>query len=120
MFTDPEVARVGLNESEARKLAIRYRLAKMPIAAVLRTQTLSETTGLLKALVSAETDEILGFTAIGPQAGELMSVVQTAMLAKLPYTALRDAIYAHPTMAEGLTVLFAAVPAQSKTGVAGR
>ena len=80
MFTDPELARVGLNESEARKLAIPYRVAKIPMAAVLRTRTLSEMRGFLKALISAENDEILGFTAIGNEAGELMSVVQTAML----------------------------------------
>jgi pyruvate/2-oxoglutarate dehydrogenase complex dihydrolipoamide dehydrogenase (E3) component len=119
LFTDPELARVGLNESEARLRAIPYRLAKIPVAAVLRTQTLSETRGFLKALVSVVNDEILGFSAIGPQAGEMMAVVQTAMLAKLPYTALRDAIFTHPTMAEGLTVLFAAVPARSRAG-AGR
>lgn len=114
MFTDPELARVGLNELEARKLGISYRVATIPMAAVLRTRTLSETQGFLKTLVSAENDEILGFTAVGVQAGELMSVVQTAMLAKLPYTALRDAIFTHPTMAEGLTVLFAAVPPRSQ------
>jgi len=117
MFTDPELARVGLNESEARKLTIPYRLAKIPMAAVLRTRTLSEMRGFLKALISAESDEILGFTALGNQAGELMSVVQTAMLAKLPYTALRDAILAHPTMAEGLTVLFGTAPVRAQVEV---
>jgi len=111
IFTDPELARVGLSESEARKQAIPYRLATIPMAKVRRAHTLSETRGFLKALVSAESDEILGFTALGTEAGEVMSVVQTAMLAKLPYTSLRDAILAHPTMAEGLTVLFATVPA---------
>jgi pyruvate/2-oxoglutarate dehydrogenase complex dihydrolipoamide dehydrogenase (E3) component len=111
IFTDPELARVGLNESQAKKAAINYRLVKIPTAAVLRTRTLSETNGFLKALIGAEDDRILGFTAIGTQAGELMSVVQTAMIAKLPYTALRDAIFAHPTMAEGLNVLFNTVPA---------
>ena len=111
IFTDPELARVGLNELEARRARIDYRVVNIPMAAVLRTRTLSETEGFLKALIGAETDEILGFSAIGTQAGELMSVVQTAMIAKLPYTALRDAIFAHPTMAEGLTVLFAAAPA---------
>lgn len=116
LFTDPELARVGLNESEARKREIPYRLARIPIAAVLRTRTLSETRGFLKALIGAETDEILGFTAFGPQAGEVMAVVQTAMLAKLPYTTLRDAVLTHPTMAEGLTVLFAAVPHHSEVG----
>ena len=76
----------------------------------LRTRTLSEMRGFLKALISAESDEILGFTALGTQAGELMAVVQIAMLAKLTYTVLRDAILTHPTMAEGLITLFAAVP----------
>jgi pyruvate/2-oxoglutarate dehydrogenase complex dihydrolipoamide dehydrogenase (E3) component len=116
LFTDPELARVGLSESEARKLAVPYRLAKIPMAAVLRARTLSETRGFMKALISAETDEILGFTVLGTEAGELMAVVQTAMLAKLPYTALRDAIITHPTVAEGLTSLFGAVPARSSVG----
>jgi pyruvate/2-oxoglutarate dehydrogenase complex dihydrolipoamide dehydrogenase (E3) component len=113
MFTDPELARVGLSESEAQNQAIPYRLTTIPMAKVRRTITLSETRGFLKALISAESDEILGFTAFGAEAGELMAVVQAAMLAKQPYTLLRDAILAHPTMAEGLTVLFAAVPARS-------
>jgi pyruvate/2-oxoglutarate dehydrogenase complex dihydrolipoamide dehydrogenase (E3) component len=119
LFTDPELARVGLNESEARKLAIPYRLARIPMAAVLRTRTLSETRGFMKALISTESEEIIGFTAFGTEAGELMAIVQTAMLAKLPYTALRDAIFTHPTMAEGLTALFAAVPARSSIGASG-
>ena len=114
VFMDPELARVGLSESDARKLGIPYRLARIPMEAVLRTHTLSETRGFMKALVGAESDEILGFTAFGNQAGELVAVAQTAMLAKLPYTALRDAILTHPTMAEGLTVLFSAVPARSR------
>jgi pyruvate/2-oxoglutarate dehydrogenase complex dihydrolipoamide dehydrogenase (E3) component len=113
IFTDPELARVGLNELEAQKRSIPYRLTRIPMTAVRRAHTLSETRGFLKALISAESDEILGLTAFGAEAGEVMSVVQTAMLAKLPYTSLRDAILAHPTMAEGLTVLFAAVPARS-------
>ncbi|HTW64780.1 MAG TPA: FAD-dependent oxidoreductase [Bryobacteraceae bacterium] len=109
LFTDPEFARIGLNETEARRQGIGYRLAKIAMAAVLRTRTLSETRGFLKALIG-ESDEILGFSALGEQAGELMSVVQTAMMGKLPYTSLRDAIFTHPTMAEGLNVLFAAAP----------
>jgi pyruvate/2-oxoglutarate dehydrogenase complex dihydrolipoamide dehydrogenase (E3) component len=112
IFTDPELARVGLSESEARNRGIPYRLATIPMAKVRRTATLSETRGFIKALISTESDEILGFTAFGTEAGELMAVVQTAMLAKLPYVLLRDAILAHPTMAEGLTVLFTAVPAR--------
>ncbi len=113
MFTDPELARVGLNETEARRRGIAYRLATIPMVAVLRTRTLSETRGFMKALIGADSDAILGFTAFGAQAGEVMAVVQTAMLAKLPYTALRDAIFTHPTIAEGLTSLFAIVPARS-------
>jgi pyruvate/2-oxoglutarate dehydrogenase complex dihydrolipoamide dehydrogenase (E3) component len=113
IFTDPELARVGLNEVEAQKQAIPYRIARIPMARVRRAHTLSETRGFLKALISAETDEILGFTGVGTEAGEVMSVVQIAMLAKQPYTLLRDAILAHPTMAEGLTVLFAAVQARA-------
>jgi pyruvate/2-oxoglutarate dehydrogenase complex dihydrolipoamide dehydrogenase (E3) component len=113
IFTDPELPRVGMSESEARKLEISYRVATIPMTKVRRTVTLSETRGFLKALISTENDEILGFTAFGAEAGEVVSVVQTAMLAKQPYTSLRDAIFAHPTMAEGLTVLFSAVPARS-------
>jgi len=118
LFTDPELARVGLNEVEARKQGIAYRLAKVPMQSVLRARALGETRGFMKALISTDNDEILGFTSFGPHAGEVMAVVQTAMLGKLPYTALRDAIMTHPTMAEGLTGLFAAVPARSRTGVA--
>lgn len=113
IFTDPELARVGLSESEAKQCAISYRLATIPMTKVRRTATTSETRGFLKALISADSDEILGFTAFGAEAGEMMAVVQTAMLGKLPYTVLRDAILAHPTMAEGLTVLFTTVPARS-------
>jgi pyruvate/2-oxoglutarate dehydrogenase complex dihydrolipoamide dehydrogenase (E3) component len=116
LFTDPEIARVGLNESEAIAARRPYRLAKLPMQAVLRARTLAETRGFMKALVSHETDEILGFTAVGPHAGEVLSVVQTAMMGKLPYTALRDAVFTHPTMAEGLGPLFGGVPARTQTG----
>jgi pyruvate/2-oxoglutarate dehydrogenase complex dihydrolipoamide dehydrogenase (E3) component len=110
IFTDPPLARVGLNERDARARSVDYRVAKVPIALVLRAQTLSETRGFMKALIDTQSDRILGFTAIGPESGELMSVVQVAMLADMPYTGLRDAILTHPTMAEGLTVLFAGQP----------
>ena len=78
--------------------------------AVLRAQTTGETRGFMKALIDGRSDRILGFTMFGPEAGEVMAVVQTAMLAGMPYTGLRDAILAHPTMAEGLRNLFSAVP----------
>jgi pyruvate/2-oxoglutarate dehydrogenase complex dihydrolipoamide dehydrogenase (E3) component len=110
IFTDPELARIGLNESEAKKRGIDYRVVSMPMAAVLRTRTLSEPRGFLKMLIDAHRDQILGFSVLGVEASELMAIVQTAMLGKLPYTALRDAIFTHPTVAEGLTVLLASVP----------
>ena len=110
MFTDPEFARIGLSETEAKERGIAYRLAKIPMIAVLRTRTLSETRGFLKALIDTESDRILGFTALGVEAGEIIAAVQVAMLAGLPYTALRDAIFTHPTMLEGLIPLFSAVP----------
>jgi pyruvate/2-oxoglutarate dehydrogenase complex dihydrolipoamide dehydrogenase (E3) component len=110
LFTDPELARVGLSETEARQQGVAVRVAKIPVAAVLRTWTTGENRGFLKALVDARTDRILGFTMFGADAGEVMAVVQTAMLAGMPYTGLRDAILAHPTMAEGLGSLFSAVP----------
>jgi pyruvate/2-oxoglutarate dehydrogenase complex dihydrolipoamide dehydrogenase (E3) component len=110
LFTDPQLARVGLSETEARRRGLAVRLVKLPIAAVLRARTTGETRGFMKALVEARSDRILGFTMFGPEAGEVMAVVQTAMLAGMPYTGLRDAILAHPTMAEGLGSLFAGVP----------
>ncbi|MGO9018105.1 MAG: dihydrolipoyl dehydrogenase family protein [Syntrophobacteraceae bacterium] len=112
MFTDPELVRVGLNESEANARGLNYRLVKMPMSGVLRTHTTSELRGFLKMLIDAGSDRILGFTGFGAEASELMATVQTAMLGDLPYTLLRDAIFTHPTTAEGLTVLLANVPAQ--------
>jgi len=113
MFTDPELARVGFNEIEAKKRGIEYRLAKLPMAAVLRAVTLGETRGFVKVLIDAQSDRILGFTAFGVEASEMMAAVQTAMLGGLPYTVLRDAIFTHPTAAEGLVFLLASVPAKA-------
>lgn len=110
MFTDPEVARIGLSETEAKAQNISYRLAKIPMAMALRTRTLSETTGFMKALVDNKSDKILGVTICGVSAGEIIAPVQVAMLAGLPYTTLRDAIFTHPTMSEGLVALFSNVP----------
>lgn len=109
MFTDPELARVGLNELEAKSRGINYRLVKMPMAAVLRTRTLSEPRGFIKMLLDTASDRILGITVFGAEASEMMATVQTAMLAQLPFTVLRDAIFTHPTAVEGLTVLLADV-----------
>ena len=110
MFTDPEFAHIGLSEIEAHEQGLSHRLFKIPMAAVLRTRTLSETRGFLKALVATDSDRILGFTAFGVDAGEIMASVQIAMIAGLPYTGLRDAILTHPTLLEGLIVLFSSVP----------
>jgi pyruvate/2-oxoglutarate dehydrogenase complex dihydrolipoamide dehydrogenase (E3) component len=110
LFTDPELAHLGLHENDAKAKGIPYRLFKVPMEANLRARTLSETRGFLKALVEAESDCILGFTALGTGAGEIMAAVQVAMIGKLPYTALRDAVLTHPTLVEGLIPLFSSVP----------
>jgi len=112
LFLDPELARVGLNEITAKRNGIPYRLLKLPMQAVLRTRTTGETTGFIKALIGANDDAILGFSAFGQSAGELMATVQLAMSAKLPYTAVRDSIFTHPTYSEGLVYLFSSAPAQ--------
>jgi pyruvate/2-oxoglutarate dehydrogenase complex dihydrolipoamide dehydrogenase (E3) component len=112
MFTDPPLAHVGLNEAEAKRQGVAARVARLPMKAVRRTATTDETQGFMKVLVGASDDRILGFTMIGAEAGEVMTVVQTAMLAGLPYPKLRDAVIAHPTMAEGLGPLFSNVPAR--------
>jgi pyruvate/2-oxoglutarate dehydrogenase complex dihydrolipoamide dehydrogenase (E3) component len=110
VFTDPPLARVGLNEVEARRSGVPVRVAMLPVEEILRTRTTGETRGFMKALVDARRDDILGFTMLGAEAGEVMAVVQTAMMAGLPYSTLRDAIFTHPTMAEGLNDLFGNVP----------
>ena len=109
LFTDPELAHVGLHEYEVKHRGLAYRLLKLPMSAVLRTRTLGETGGFLKALI-ADDDHILGFTALEVGAGELLAPVQLAMSAGLPYTAWRDLIVTHPTMSEGLMYLFSSKP----------
>lgn len=120
LFTDPELAHVGLNEIEAKARRIPYRLFKVPMEANLRARTLSETRGFLKAVVEANGDRILGFTAFGVSAGEIMSAVQIAMIAGLPYTALRDAVLTHPTLLEGLIPLFSSVASAHNIADAAR
>jgi pyruvate/2-oxoglutarate dehydrogenase complex dihydrolipoamide dehydrogenase (E3) component len=110
VFIDPELAHVGLNESQARQRSVAYRVASVPVDAAWRPWTLSERRGFIKTLIDAHSDRILGFTAFGPEAGELMGTVQLAMLADVPYTILRDTMFAHPTMTEGLKALFMSVP----------
>jgi pyruvate/2-oxoglutarate dehydrogenase complex dihydrolipoamide dehydrogenase (E3) component len=111
LFTDPELAHLGLSEKAAQAQGIPYRLFKILMAdAVLRVHTLSEIRGFLKALVDTNSDRILGFTGFGVGAGEIMASVQIAIIAGLPYTALSDAVIAHPTLAEGIGPLFGSVP----------
>jgi len=110
LFTDPELARVGLDETQAKQQGIPFRLAKIPMMADLRTRTMAETRGFLKVLIAAKDDKILGFTGFGVGAGEIMATVQLAMRAGLPYTMVRDMIITHPTLAEGLIPLLSAVP----------
>lgn len=109
VFTDPELAHLGLRERDAKAKKIRYRLFKIPMISVLRTRTLSETRGFMKALVG-EDDKILGFTVFGVDGGEIMSAIQLAMIGGLPYTAVRDAVITHPTLMEGLIILFSSTP----------
>ena len=118
MFTDPPLAHVGLSEGEARRQGVSVRVAKLPMRKVLRTLATDETEGFMKVLVGSKDDRILGFTMIGSEAGEVMAAIQTAMLAELPYTKLRDAVIAHLTVAEGLGPLFESLPLQVPSGSA--
>jgi pyruvate/2-oxoglutarate dehydrogenase complex dihydrolipoamide dehydrogenase (E3) component len=110
VFTDPPLAHVGLSEGDARRQGVTVRVAKLPMSEVLRMQAIGDRPGFMKALVSGSDDRILGFTMIGPEAGEVVATVQAAMLAGLPYPKLRDAVLAHLTMAEGLGQLLSNVP----------
>jgi pyruvate/2-oxoglutarate dehydrogenase complex dihydrolipoamide dehydrogenase (E3) component len=108
-FTDPELAHVGLTENEAKKQGTAYRLGKIPMAAALRTRTLDETRGFMKVLIGPD-DRILGFTAFGSGTGELLPVIQLAMSANLPYSAVHSIILTHPSLSEGFINLFNTVP----------
>ena len=109
VFIDPQLGRVGLSETEARKQGRAVRTATMPMGDVARAVEVSETRGFLKAVVDAESEQILGFAALGIEGGEIMAAVQIAMMGKLPYTALRDGVFAHPTLAESFNNLFASL-----------
>jgi pyruvate/2-oxoglutarate dehydrogenase complex dihydrolipoamide dehydrogenase (E3) component len=113
LFTDPPLAHVGLSEHEAQQQGVTVRVARLPMSAVLRTEATDETQGFMKVLVGGSDERILGFTMIGSEAGEVLASVQTAMLANLPYSKLRDAVLVHPTIAEGLGPLLSNVPERS-------
>jgi pyruvate/2-oxoglutarate dehydrogenase complex dihydrolipoamide dehydrogenase (E3) component len=109
VFIDPQLGRIGLTEQDARAQGRNIRVAKLPMTSVARALEVDETRGFMKAIVDAENNQILGAAVLGIEGGEIMSVLETAMLGKLPYTALRDATYAHPTLAESLNNLFMAM-----------
>ena len=106
VFIDPQLGRIGLSEAEARTQNKKIRVARMPMASVARALEVDETRGFMKAIVDAVTDQILGAAVLGIEGGEIMSMLQLAMMGKLPYTDLRDAVFAHPTLAESLNNLF--------------
>jgi len=112
VFIDPQLGRVGLSEQEARQQGGNIRVAKLPMRSVARAIEVDETRGFMKAIVDAQTQQILGCAILGIEGGEIMSALQIAMLGKLPYTALRDGVFAHPTLVESLNNLFMALDEQ--------
>jgi probable pyridine nucleotide-disulfide oxidoreductase len=112
VFITPELARVGMTETEARRTGRRVAVARIPVSAIPRAKTLHDTTGSWKAAVDADTGQILGAALLGHNAGEVISTLQVAMLGGLPYQQVRDAVLTHPTMGEGLNLLFDALADQ--------
>jgi len=106
IFIDPQLGRVGMSENEARKQGRTIRVAKLPMNAVPRALETGETRGFMKAIVDADTQQILGCAILGVEGGEIMTIIQVAMMGKLPYTALKEGTFTHPTLAEGLNNLF--------------
>lgn len=106
MFIDPQLGRVGLSETQARTAGRKVRVAKLPMTHVARALELDETRGFMKAVVDAKTNQILGCAILGIEGGEVMSVLQMAMVGRVPYTTIRDGVFAHPTLAESLNNLF--------------
>lgn len=111
VYTDPQLGRVGLSETEAKEQGRRYKVGRMEMSSVARAFETGQTRGTMKVLVDPETKEILGAAILGSDGGEVMSMIEIAMMGRLPYTALRDGIWAHPTFAESLNRLFGSVDA---------
>ncbi|MEV0715009.1 mercuric reductase [Asanoa sp. NPDC050611] len=111
VFIDPQFGRVGMSERQARQDNRQVRVAKLPMSAVIRALETGETRGFMKAVIDADSGQILGAAVLGVEGGEIMSIIQVAMLGKLPYTAMADAIFTHPLYAEGLNTLFATLDA---------
>ena len=103
---DPQLGRVGMTEAQAQKSGHRIRVARMPMTSVARALEVDETRGLMKAVVDAETEEILGATVLGIEGGEVMAAFQVAMMGHLKYSVLQAAVLAHPTLSESLNNLF--------------
>jgi pyruvate/2-oxoglutarate dehydrogenase complex dihydrolipoamide dehydrogenase (E3) component len=106
VFIDPQLGRVGITESEARARNKKFRVAKMPMSYVARALEVDEARGFMKAVVDSESNQILGAAVLGIEGGEIMSMLELAMMGRLPFTALREGIFAHPTLAESLNNLF--------------
>jgi pyruvate/2-oxoglutarate dehydrogenase complex dihydrolipoamide dehydrogenase (E3) component len=109
MFIDPQLGRIGLSEQEARDQGRDVLIAKIPMSYVARAIEMGETRGFMKAVIDAETNRVLGCAILGIEGGEIMAMIEIAMMGNLPYTALRDAVFAHPTLAESLNTLFSTV-----------
>ena len=109
VFIDPQLGRVGLTEQEARRQGGKVLVARMPMSSVARALEVDESRGMMKAIVDGESGRIVGCAILGLEGGELMSMLEIAMLGKLPYTRLRDGIFAHPTLAESFNNLFASL-----------
>jgi pyruvate/2-oxoglutarate dehydrogenase complex dihydrolipoamide dehydrogenase (E3) component len=106
LYLDPQLGRIGLTEKEAQEAGIKIRVAKMPMNSVARALEMDETRGVMKVIVNAENEAIVGAAILGSEGGEIMSVVEVAMMGKLKYPVLRDAVFAHPSLAESLNNLF--------------
>jgi pyruvate/2-oxoglutarate dehydrogenase complex dihydrolipoamide dehydrogenase (E3) component len=106
VFIDPQLGRVGLSETEARERNLEIRVAKMPMNYVARALEVDETRGFMKVIVGKKSNQILGAAVLGLEGGEIMSQIQIAMMGKLPYTVLQNAVFAHPTLSESLNNLF--------------
>jgi pyruvate/2-oxoglutarate dehydrogenase complex dihydrolipoamide dehydrogenase (E3) component len=120
VFIDPQFGRIGINETEAeteaKKKTLEFRVAKLTMTHVARAIEMSETRGFMKAIIDADTNQILGAAVLGVEGGELMSMFEIAMMGKLPYTVLKEGIFAHPTLAESLNNLFSAMDAIKPAG----
>jgi pyruvate/2-oxoglutarate dehydrogenase complex dihydrolipoamide dehydrogenase (E3) component len=109
MFTDPQLGRVGIDETEAKKLGLDYKVAKLPMAHVARAIETGDTRGFMKAIVDVKTKKILGATVLGPEGGEIMTVLQMAMEGGITYDRIRYCVFAHPLYSESLNNLFLAL-----------